>query len=96
MFILLVLDLLIFGKSYEKKVKIPFLSVVKVVLLFGCVARNSNLKSYLKVSNFQNEFMKSSFLPKDEPKIVPAQYRAEILTTFGSYFGRNDDLINPF
>ena len=33
---------------------------------------------------------------KDEPKIVLAQYRAEILTIFGSYFGRNDDLINSF
>ena len=41
---------------------------------------------FLKVSKFQNEFMKSSFLPKYEPKIVRisaaqlgAQYRAEIL-----------------
>ena len=25
-----------------------------------------------------------------------AQYRAEILTIFGSYFGRNDDFINSF
>ena len=25
-----------------------------------------------------------------------AQYKAEILTIFGSYFGRNDDFINPF
>ena len=47
--------------------------------------------------------MKSSFLPKYEPKIVRisalysvAQYRAEILTIFGSYFGRNDDFINSF
>ena len=38
----------------------------------------------LKVSKFQNEFMKSSFLPKYEPKIS------------GSYFGRNDDIINSF
>ena len=28
------------------------------------------MKSALKVSKFQNEFMKSSFLPKYEPKIV--------------------------
>ena len=57
----------------------------------------------LKVSKFQNEFMKSSFLPKYEPNIwrisalycVP-HYRAEILTIFGSYFGRNDDFINSF
>ena len=38
-------------------------------------------KSRLKVSNFQNEFMKSSFLPKDEPKIVPAQYSCSNITT---------------
>ena len=55
----------------------------------------------IKVSKFQNEFIKSSFLPKYEPKIVRiflpcsvAQYRAEILTIFGSYFKRNNDLIN--
>ena len=46
----------------------------------------------LKVSKFQNEFMKSSFLPKYERKIV----KAEILTIFHSYFGRNDDFINSF
>ena len=47
--------------------------------------------------------MKSSFLPKYERKIVRisallsmAQYRAEILTIFGSYFGRNDDFKNSF
>ena len=36
----------------------------------------------LKVSKFQNEYIKSSFLPKYEPKFLPcsvAQYRAEIL-----------------
>ena len=53
---------------------------------------------------FQNELMKSSFLPKYEPNIVrlsalycaTLHYRAEILTIFGSYFGRNDDFINSF
>ena len=42
--------------------------------------------------------MKSSFFPKYEPKIVrlSALYRAEILTVFGSYFGKNDDFINSF
>ena len=43
----------------------------------------------LKVSKFQNEFMKSSLLPKYEQ-------RAEIRTIFGSYFGRNYDFINSF
>ena len=59
--------------------------------------------TYLKVSKFQIEFMKSSFLPKYEQKIVRisallsvVQYRAEILTIFRSYFGRNDDFINSF
>ena len=55
--------------------------------------------SYLKVSKSQNEFMKSSFLPKYEPNIVRISalfYLAEILTIFGSYFGRNDDFINAF
>ena len=42
----------------------------------------------LKVSKFQNEFMKSSFLPKYEPKIVRmpcslAQYRTETLGLLG-------------
>ena len=56
----------------------------------------------LKVSKFQNEFMKSSFFPKYEPNIVRISvctvpnYRVEILTIFGSYFGRNDDFINSF
>ena len=51
----------------------------------------------LKFSKFQNEFMMSSFLPKYEPKIVTVpHYRAEILTIFCSYFGRNDDFINSF
>ena len=57
----------------------------------------------LKVSKFQNEFMKSSFLPKYERNIVRIStlcsvpyYRAEILTIFCWYFGRNDDFINSF
>ena len=57
----------------------------------------------LKVSKFQNEFMKSSFFPKYERNIVRisallsvAQYRAEKLTIIGSYFRRNDDFINSF
>ena len=47
--------------------------------------------------------MKSSLLPKYEPKIVRisallnvAQYRAEILTILGSYFGRKDAFKNSF
>ena len=59
----------------------------------------------IKVIKFQNEFMKSSFLPKYEPKIVRifalycgtvSTYRVKILTIFGSYFGTNDDFINSF
>ena len=55
---------------------------------------NFFLTETLKVSQFQNEFMKSSFLPKYERKIV----KISALTTqgrnpdnFSSYFGRNDD-----
>ena len=46
--------------------------------------------------------MKSSFLPKYEPKIVwfltctVPHYRAEILIIFRSYFGRNDDFTKSF
>ena len=46
--------------------------------------------------------MKSSFLPKYELKLYGilacnvAQYREEILTIFGSYFGKNDHFINSF
>ena len=42
----------------------------------------------IKVSKFQNECIKSSFLPKYEKQ------QAEILTISGSYFGRNDDIKN--
>ena len=42
-----------------------------------------NFLDLLKVSKFQNEFMKSSFLPKCEQKIV----KISALTTFG----RNPD-----
>ena len=50
------------------------------------INRSSALKSrsVSKVSKFQNQFMKSSFLPKYERK------------NFCSYFGRNDDFINSF
>ena len=44
----------------------------------------------LKVSYFQNEFMKSSFIPKYEQKIV------RISALCCSYFGRNDAFINSF
>jgi hypothetical protein len=63
---------------------------------------SENESTLLKVSKFQNEFMKSSFLSKYEPNIVRISaltvphYRAEIFTIFGSYFGRNDDFINSF
>ena len=62
----------------------------------------SQRASLIKVSKFQNEFMKSSFLPKHEPNIVKISalylphYRVEILTIFVSYCGRNDDFINSF
>ena len=45
----------------------------------------------LKVRQFQNEFLKSSFLPKYEQKNVR---RAELMKIFFSYFGRNDDFIH--
>ena len=48
----------------------------------------------LKIRQFQNEFMKSLFLPKFKRKIVrilPCVVRAKILTIFCSYFGRNND-----
>ena len=53
----------------------------------------------LKVSFFQNEFKKSSFLPKYERKIV----RISALCSEGRNpnnllfdFGRNDDFVNSF
>ena len=50
----------------------------------------------LKVSKFQNEFMKSSFLPKYEPKIVriSACSMARAGQKSLQYFGRNNDFIN--
>ena len=35
----------------------------------------------LKVSKFQNEFMKSSFLPKHEPNIVMIYIMGEMMTS---------------
>ena len=43
--------------------------------------------------------MNSLFLPKYEQKLsrfLPWVLKAEILTIFGSYFGRNDDFLNSF
>ena len=60
------------------------------------------LPQNLKVSKFQNEFLKTSFLPKYEPNIVriSALYCATLQGknpyNFGSYFGRNDVFINSF
>ena len=50
-----------------------------------------------KVSEFQNEFIKSSFLPKYEQKLsrfLPSLLKAETPTIFCSNFGRNDEFIN--
>ena len=53
-----------------------------------------------KVSKFQNEFMKTYFLPTYEPNIIriSALYCATLMdkNPFGSYFGRNNELINSF
>ena len=49
-----------------------------------------------KVSYFQDEFMKSSFLPKYEQKIVRISAlcsERRYLDYFCSYFGRNDSEI---
>ena len=54
---------------------------------------------FIKVRQFQNEFMKTSFLPKYEHKIVKflaSLHRAEIVTNFCLYIGRKDDFINSF
>ena len=53
----------------------------------------------LKVRQFQNEFMKSSFLPKYKRKIVRISAlcsEGRIFDNFRSYSGRNDDFINSF
>ena len=50
---------------------------------------------HLKVRQFQNGFMKSSFLLKYEQNIVRT-LQGRNPYNFGSYFGRNDDLINSF
>ena len=43
-----------------------------------------------KLSVFINDFS------LDACQLKVSHYRAEILTIFGSYFGRNDDFINSF
>ena len=53
----------------------------------------------LKVSYFQNEFMKIKLLPKNERKIARISalwVRAEILAIFHSFFGRSFIFINSF
>ena len=53
----------------------------------------------LKVSYFQNEFMKIKLLPKNERKIARISalwVRAEILAIFRSFFGRSFIFINSF
>ena len=54
----------------------------------------------LKISRFQNEFMKSSFLPtKTCQDFCPVEWystQAEIPKIFCSYFGRNYDFIDSF
>ena len=50
----------------------------------------------LKVSKFQNEFMKSSFLPKYERKIVRISALCSEGRNLGNYFGRSDGFINSF
>ena len=44
----------------------------------GCILHffDDGPRSYLKVSKFQNEFMRSSFLPKYEPNIVRIEISA--------------------
>ena len=68
---------------------------------FSKASTNESKKvSYvLKVSYFQNEFMKSSFLPKYERMIVSISAlcnEGRKPDNFFSYFGRNDDFINSF
>ena len=60
------------------------------------------MANLIKVSKIQNEFKRSLFLPKSQPKITDfcpgslLEGRAEIYVIFDWDFGRNDDLINPF
>ena len=52
-----------------------------------------------KVSSFQNEFMKSSFLPRYKQKNVRVSalcIEGRNLDGFCSHFERNDDFINSF
>ena len=51
----------------------------------------------VKVSKFRNEFMKSSFLPKYEQKVVRiSAFATQGRSPDNSYFGRNDCFINSF
>ena len=85
------------------EIRIIFVRICQFLVTPISYSTNVLKPSLLKVSKFQNEFMKSSFLPKYERKIVRisarlsvAQYRVEILTIFHSYFGRNNKFLNSF
>ena len=62
---------------------------------------NQMIKSVIKmaiiISKFRNEIMKSSFLPKYEPKTVQCgTVQGRNPSKFGLYFGENDDFMNSF
>ena len=61
----------------------------------SCPISRSSTRIHVKVSQFQNEFMKHR-LSQNTDKKLPSLHRAKILTIFRSYFGRNDDFINSF
>ena len=48
----------------------------------------------VKVRKFQNGFMKSSFMPKYEPKIIRISSLQYDTVQGSSYSGRNNDFIN--
>ena len=81
--------------------KLDFLRLQQAENVWSNMEKNQTRHLKVKVNKFQNEFMKSSFHSKCEPKIARISYIVvwhctvlEILTTFGSYFGRNGDFIN--
>ena len=67
--------------TWENQVSLFVLFVFILRTHVLSMIRNVNILCILKVSNFQNEFMMSSFLPKYEQKIV----KISALTTQGRY-----------
>ena len=90
------------SKHHEIVAQILNLRILKTFgdFIYAYVNNNIHFHKNKKKIVFQNEFMRSSFLPKCQPKVIRIsalpfnKLMVEILVIFGCHFERNDDLID--